>query len=168
MLPDIEVYIDFAVGMKRVGTLHRQPRRGGEALSFEYHTDWLNDAARFSIEPALALDRGTFAPTAGLSVFGSLGDSAPDTWGRRLMQRAERRRAEREGSPVRTLLESDYLLGVADVSRLGALRFRRAGEPEFLAPAGAGVPGLIELARLLQVTKRILRDEENDEDLQRG
>jgi len=166
MLPDIEVHIDFAAGVKRVGTLHRQPRRGGEALSFEYHADWLGDAARFSLEPALALDRGTFAPAAGLSVFGSIGDSAPDTWGRRLMQRAERRRAEREGGPVRTLLETDYLLGVSDVSRLGALRFRRTGEPEFLAPTAAGVPGLIELARLLQITKRILRDEETDEDLQ--
>jgi serine/threonine-protein kinase HipA len=63
-------------------------------------------------------------------------------------------------------MESDYLLGVSDISRLGALRFRRAGEQEFQSPASAGVPGLIELGRLLQVTERILRDEETDEDLQ--
>jgi serine/threonine-protein kinase HipA len=166
MAADIEVFIDFAAGLKRVGTLHRQPRRSGEAVSFEYHAGWLNDAARFSLEPALTLDRGAFAPAAGAPGFGSIGDSAPDTWGRRLMQRAERRRAAREGRPVRTLLETDYLLGVSDVSRLGALRFRRAGEAEFLAPASEGVPGLIELGRLLQITQRILRDEETDEDLQ--
>src|SRR5690606_18423160 len=62
--------------------------------------------------------------------------------------------------------ESNYLLGVADQTRLGALRFRRAGEDEFQAPNRAGVPALIELGRLLQITERILRDEETDDDLQ--
>jgi len=94
-------------------------------------------------------------------------DSAPDTWGRRLMQRVERRLAEREGRAVRTLLESDYLLGVADETRLGALRFRRAEDATFQAPTRVGVPALIELGRLLRVTERILRDEDTDEDLQR-
>jgi len=166
MAADLEVFIDFAAGLKRVGTLHRGPRRGGEAVSFEYHASWLGDSARFSLEPALTLGRGAFAPAAGLPLFGSIGDSAPDTWGRRLMQRAERRRAARAGHAVRTLLETDYLLGVSDISRLGALRFRRAGETEFLSPATDGVPSLIELGRLLRVTQRILRDEETDEDLQ--
>src|SRR3546814_5322030 len=87
------------------------------------------------------LTRGSFTPPAG---FGSIGDSAPDTWGRRLMQRAERRLAEREGRAVRTLAESDYLLGVADETRLGALRFRWAGEEVFQAPIPAGFPALIE------------------------
>ena len=58
MANDIEVYIDFAPGLRRVGTLHRQARRGGEAVSFEYHPDWLGEPARFSLEPALTLDRG--------------------------------------------------------------------------------------------------------------
>lgn len=39
------------------------------------------------------------------------------------MQRVERRLAAREGRAVRRLLDSDYLLGVADAARLGALRF---------------------------------------------
>jgi serine/threonine-protein kinase HipA len=82
------------------------------------------------------------------------------------MQRAERRLAERERRAVRTLVESDYLLGVADETRLGALRFRWVGEDVFRAPSRAGVPALIELGRLLQITERILRAEETDEDLQ--
>ena len=125
-----------------------------------------SDLHRFSLEPALALTRGAFAPPAGLAMFGSIGDSAPDTWGRRLMQRAERRLATREGRTVRTLSESDYLLGVADETRLGALRFREGSTLPFLAPLKTGVPALVELGRLLQVTERILRDEETDEDLQ--
>ena len=166
MADDIEVHIDFGPGLKRVGTLHRQGRRGSEAISFEYHPDWLGEEARFSLEPALTLNRGAFAPLKGQQIFGSIGDSAPDTWGRRLMQRAERRLAEREGRAVKTLMEVDYLLGVSDVSRLGALRFRRSGEEQFQSPTAAGVPGQIELGRLLQITERILRDEETDEDLQ--
>jgi serine/threonine-protein kinase HipA len=165
-MPDIEVHIDFAPGLKRVGTLYRHARRGAEAISFEYHSSWLEDATRFSLEPALLLAPGVFAPAAGSQVFGSIGDSAPDTWGRRLMQRAERRRAQREGRAVRALQELDYLLGVSDVSRLGALRFRNVGEEIFQTPTSAGVPGMVALGRLLQVTDRILRDEETDEDLQ--
>jgi serine/threonine-protein kinase HipA len=165
MANDIDVYIDFEPGLKRVGILHRHARRGAEATSFEYHPDWLADGESFSLEPALTLNRGAFAPADGLPNFGSIGDSAPDTWGRRLMQRAERRRAEREGRQVRTLMEADYLLGVSDVSRLGALRFRRPGEEALQSETADGVPGLIELGRLLQATERILRDEETDEDL---
>jgi serine/threonine-protein kinase HipA len=63
-------------------------------------------------------------------------------------------------------MESDYLLGVSDETRLGALRFRRAGEERFLADSRGGVPALVDLGRLLQSTERILRDEETDEDLQ--
>lgn len=165
-MADIEVHIDFALGLKRVGTLHRHPRRGGEAISFEYHDTWLQDPTRFSLEPALSLGKGAFVPAEGVPLFGSIGDSAPDTWGRRLMQRAERRRAQREGRNVRTLQELDYLLGVSDDSRLGALRFRSRGESNFQSPNGVGVPGLVDLGRLLQATDRIARDEETDEDLQ--
>jgi serine/threonine-protein kinase HipA len=100
-MADIEVHIDFAAGLTRVGTLRRHARRGQETTSFEYHPDWLANKARFSLEPALVLNRGAFTPAAGAPIFGSIGDSAPDSWGRRLMQRAERRRAEREGRQPR-------------------------------------------------------------------
>src|SRR6218665_1852131 len=164
-MADIDVHIDLDGRTRPLGLARSNRVRGGETVLFEYAAEWLGDPDRFSIGPALALTRGPFAPPADRAIFGSLGDSAPDTWGRRLMQRAERRLAEREGRPVRTLAESDYLLGVADETRLGALRFRRAGEEPFQAAVDAGVPALIELGRLLQVTERILRDEETDEDL---
>ncbi|MGF6720853.1 serine/threonine-protein kinase HipA [Paraburkholderia sp. GAS41] len=165
-MADVEVYIDLDGTPRPVGLLRRHASRREETVTFEYDETWLADDERFSIEPALALTRGVFPPLPDQSIFGSIGDSAPDTWGRRLMQRAERRQAEREGRRVRTLGELDYLLGVADETRLGALRFRWSGEDEFQASVPAGVPALIELGRLLQITERILRDEETDEDLQ--
>jgi serine/threonine-protein kinase HipA len=165
-MSDIEVHIDLDGQSRRVGLLRQNILRRTETVTFEYDDVWFDDASRFSIEPALALTRGIFPPPQGQSMFGSIGDSAPDTWGRRLMQRAERRQAERDNRAVRTLTETDYLLGVTDQARLGALRFRRAGDETFQAPSRARVPALIELGRLLQITERILRDEETDEELQ--
>lgn len=165
-MPDIEVHIDLQGRLHQVGLVRTNTVRSSETAVFEYTSEWLANSDRFSIEPALALTRGTFAPLVGQAIFGSIGDSAPDTWGRRLMQRAERRQANREGRAIRTLSESNYLLGVADETRLGALRFRWMGDHVFQAPTKTGVPALIELGRLLQITERILRDEETEEDLQ--
>jgi serine/threonine-protein kinase HipA len=165
-MPDIEIHIDLGGHVRRVGLARLNKVRGTETITFEYDDGWLTDPDCFSIEPALTLTRGTFPPPPNKSLFGSIGDSAPDTWGRRLMQRAERRQANHEHRAVRTLTESDYLLGVSDETRLGALRFRWVGDEVFQAPQRTGVPTLIELGRLLQSTERILRDEETDEDFQ--
>ena len=163
-MSDVEVHIELHGVTRPVGLLRHHSSGRGETATFEYADEWLGSNACFSIEPALRLTKGLFAPPPGLTLFGSLGDSAPDTWGRRLMQRAERRSADREGRRVRTLGELDYLLGVSDETRLGAMRFRRVGENAFQAP-DRGVPPIVELGRLLQVTERLLRDEETEEDL---
>lgn len=165
-MTDFEVYLSLDGGNRLVGHARSNRARGKETVHFEYSDAWLKDAERFALEPILPLTRGGFQPPAGQVIHGSLGDSAPHTWGRRLMQRAERRKAELEGRAVRTLMESDYLLGVADETRLGALRFRRADEDEFLARPHTGVPTLVKLGALLKSSERILRDEETDEDLQ--
>jgi serine/threonine-protein kinase HipA len=165
-MADFEVHLSIDGQTRPIGRARCNMARGRETVLFEYSDEWLRDAARFALAPDLPLTPGIFAPPAGSAIHTSLGDSAPDTWGRRLMQRAERRQARRDGRGVRTLMESDYLLGVADESRLGALRFRRVDGQEFLARPSTGVPALVELGRLLQSTERIFRDEETDEDLQ--
>ena len=165
-MTDFEVHLSLDGVTRKIGHARSNRARGKETVLFEYADEWLRDADCFELEPDLPLTRGGFAPPAGQAIHGSLGDSAPDTWGRRLMQRAERRQAEREGRAVRTLMESDYLLGVSDEARLGALRFRRPGEEAFLADSHRGIPALVDLGRLLESTERLLRDEETDEDLQ--
>ena len=165
-MTDFEVYLSLDGKTHRIGSAHSNRARGKETIIFEYADEWLKYAGHFELEPDLPLARGGFVPSHGKPIHGSLGDSAPDTWGRRLMQRAERRQAKREGRSVRTLMESDYLLGVSDETRLGALRFRRNGGRDFLAETSCGIPPLVDLGRLLQCSDRILRDEETDEDLQ--
>ena len=78
----------------------------------------------------------------GERLFGALGDSAPDRWGRLLMRRAERMRADREGRQPRTLLETDFLLLVDDEARLGALRFAEHEGGPFLRLAASSVSRL--------------------------
>ena len=92
-MADFEAHIDLDGRTRPIGLARSNRVRGTETILFEYDGAWLADPDRFSLEPALALTRGAFAPPAGLVTFGSIGDSAPDTWGRRLMQRAERRLA---------------------------------------------------------------------------
>lgn len=165
-MSEVEVYIEWQGACRLVGRLYRQSGRGHETVTFQYADSWIEADDHFSIDESLKVGRGIFVPPAGYEMFSTLGDSAPDQWGRRLMRRAERRKAEKAQRTPRTLFETDYLLGVADETRLGAFRFRRPGEDVFQAPLETGVPRLVELGNLLGITERMLRDEETAEDLQ--
>ncbi len=82
------------------------------------------------------------------------------------MRRAERRRAEKEGTAPRALREIDYLLLVNDEARQGALRFSEKEDGPFLAERGsAPIPPLIELPRLLSASERVADDTDTEEDL---
>ena len=120
---EVLIYVDLDSVPHFVGRLWSRVRKNKETATFEYDAGWLQHPARFSLEPALQLGPGPFHTAADLPMFGAIGDSAPDRWGRALMRRVERRRAEREGAPPRTLHEVDYLLLVNDEARAGALRF---------------------------------------------
>lgn len=160
------VYIDLQGEPILVGRLWSRIRKGRESATFEYDPSWLAHPERFALEPALTLAPGPFHTPPEKALFGAIGDSAPDRWGRVLMRRSERRRAEREGQTPRTLFEADFLLLVDDVARQGALRFKAETDGPFLAPEnGMRIPPLIELPRLLSAVERVANEEEDDEDL---
>ena len=77
--------------------------------------------------------------------------------GRKLMRRHERGRAQAQGIQPRTLLDVDFLTGVDDETRLGALRFKDPGSEAFLTTTGRPVPPLIDLPSLLSASDRIDR-----------
>lgn len=166
METEVFVYVDIAGTPHLAGRLWARARKGRESATFEYHPDWLEYADRFSLEPALTLGPGPFHTPSGKPLFGTIGDSAPDRWGRVLMRRAERRRAERAGETPRTLMEMDYLLMVDDEARQGALRFARQEGGPFLAEhEAARIPPLIDLPRLLSAAEHVVADTDSDEDL---
>ncbi|MGH7532391.1 MAG: type II toxin-antitoxin system HipA family toxin, partial [Gemmatimonadales bacterium] len=133
--------------------------------SFAYDAEWLARPDRFALEPALSLGADTFYPPDDRALFGAFGDSAPDRWGRTLLQRAERRRASREHGRPRALHELDYLLGVHDETRQGALRFTPPAGGPWLAEGPGAVPPLVELPRLLAASDQIEGEGELDDAL---
>src|ERR1700735_919346 len=147
---EVLVYVDLQGAPHLVGRLWMRTRKDRESATFEYDKSWLAHPERFSLDPALKLGPGPFHAPSDKPLFGAIGDSAPDRWGRVLMRRAERLRAGREGRTARTVTEIDCLLLVDDEARQGALRFtEREGGP-FLAAAGpTKIPPFLELARLL-------------------
>jgi serine/threonine-protein kinase HipA len=163
---DTLVYVDLQGTPHLVGRLWARTRNSKDSASFEYDKSWLANPDRFSLEPALKLGPGPFHTPADIPLFGAIGDSAPDRWGRVLMRRAERRRAETAGETPRTLTEIDYLLMVNDETRQGALRFAAEEAGPFLAAnAPTKIPPLIELPRLLSAAEHVMSDSETDEDL---
>ena len=163
---EIHVSIELGDENHSVGRLWCHNRKGRESASFEYYDSWLKHPEHFALEPALALTAGSFHTLADQSLFGSIGDSAPDRWGRVLMRRAEGQRARAAGETMRTLGEADFLLGVNDEARQGALRFADTPDGPFLAPKSQRtIPPLVDLPKLLSATERFLADEENAEDL---
>jgi serine/threonine-protein kinase HipA len=163
---EVLVYIDLNGVPYMVGRLWARTRKNKEGATFEYDASWLEHRERFSLEPAITLGPGPFHTAADMPMFGAIGDSAPDRWGRALMRRMERRRAEREKQTPRTLQEIDYLLLVDDEARQGALRFaEREGGP-FLREEGAKrTPPLIALPELLSAAERVADDTDTEEDL---
>jgi serine/threonine-protein kinase HipA len=166
METEVFVYVDLHGTLHPAGRLWMRTRGNRESAAFEYHSSWLAHPERFSLDPALKLGPGPFHTASDQPLFGAIGDSAPDRWGRVLMRRAERRRAEREKQTPRTLREIDYLLMVDDEARMGALRFARQEGGPFLAEYGAAkIPPLVQLPRLLKATERTLSDTDTQEDL---
>jgi serine/threonine-protein kinase HipA len=166
MEKDVLVYIDLLGSPHLVGRLWARTRKDRDSASFEYDKTWLADLNRFSVEPALKLGPGPFHTQPNRSLFGAFGDSAPDRWGRILMRRAVRRRAQAEDQAPRNLREIDFLLMVDDEARVGALRFAEQKGDPFLAESGPRrIPPLIELPRLLAATERVLNETDTDEDL---
>jgi serine/threonine-protein kinase HipA len=163
-----QIYVSIQLGEQThsVGKVWFHQRRARQSASFEYNHDWLKHPERFGLDPALQLTEGVFHTTPDQIIFGSIGDSAPDRWGRVLMRRAESVRAKAAAETARTLSEIDYLLGVNDEVRQGALRFSLNPDGPYLTPKNKDcIPPLIELPKLLSATERYLNDDETLEDL---
>jgi serine/threonine-protein kinase HipA len=164
-LQHVEVVLDVEhLGQRRMGTLRRQRARGTEVYSFEFDTQWLARGDALALDPDLLPVPGRTYPPANRAQFGLFMDSAPDRWGRTLMQRREAMLAATEKRPARTLTEWDYLLGVHDRSRVGALRFRASVNSAFLDDSAVNAaPPLTSLRELQGAARALEEDRANDD-----
>ena len=141
----LEVWLDCDLGSPcLVGTLAHD--RG--QIRFHYERQWLRDARAFALDPDLSLDEAPFFPKPELGNFGIFLDSAPDRWGQTLMKRREALQDKDEKRTPRTLYAWDFLIGVQDYTRQGALRFRLAGTEEFLGNEKMAAPPSTTLREL--------------------
>ncbi len=149
-----------------MGTLYAASARGKEVFSFEYDLAWLKSPFAQMLDPDLGLFSGPQYARDGHDNFGLFLDSSPDRWGRVLMQRREAQLAKAENRDVRPLMESDYLLGVYDGHRMGALRFRLSEDGVFLDDqAEMAAPPWAKLRDLEYASLQLERDDaESDQD----
>jgi serine/threonine-protein kinase HipA len=161
-LPDsLEVWLDCDLGpASLVG--HLANDRG--QIRFLYDKAWLSDPRAFALDPDLSLDGHPFFPRPELGNFGVFLDSSPDRWGQTLMKRREALQAKDQKRPAKTLYAWDFLLGVQDVTRQGALRFRPSGTPSFLGNEAFAAPPVTTLRELEQVAWQLTQKRIDDLD----
>lgn len=130
----ILVYADWE-GLNQptlMGTIAAAPVRSTEVFSFEYDETWLKEHNSIYLDPNLGLYKGRQYLPEDKGNFGIFLDSSPDRWGRVLMKRREALIARRDKRKEYPLYESDFLLGVYDQHRMGALRFKISDDGNFL------------------------------------
>ncbi len=161
--------VDVVVSIDRedvfAGRMFSHRSGGRESASFSYEASYLTRPDAYALDPALPLVQGGLHTPVGLPMFRAFADAAPDRWGRALIAREEGRRAAAEGGTARSLGAIDFLLGVRDDLRQGALRFRDPASGAFLADDDSGVPTVTGLARLLDAAEHLEADEESEAEL---
>ncbi len=166
-MADTQVEVFVQVGGENVlaGRLYSHRDGRTESATFAYEASYIEWPDSYELDPTLPLLVGQQQTRNDAAIFGAFSDCAPDRWGRRLIDRAENQRAKHDRQTRRNFGEVDYLLGVRDDLRQGALRFRLPGSGIYLADEQSGVPDLIELGRLLNASERLEREEAGEDDL---
>lgn len=161
---EILVYADWK-GLKinptLLGKLYSTKVGNKEVFSFEYSDGWLKSKFAQVIDPDLTLFSGPHYLDDKKENFGIFLDSSPDRWGQVLMRRREAFLSRKANRQPKTLVQSDYLLGVYDENRVGGLRFKLAEDGEFLnQDKSLAAPPITSLSELLQASLRLEEDEE--------
>lgn len=151
---EVEVCVELNGLTVPAGTAYISERRGVVSTAFTYASGYLESSKAYDISPDLPLTHGARHNVSRLP--GAFSDSAPDRWGRNLIEKWLRAEARRDQRTPPDIAESDFLLGVSDDTRQGALRYRQHGG-EFLSQH-AQVPKLIHLPRLLHAADAVVAD----------
>lgn len=147
-----------------MGILHADRLKGREIFSFEYSKGWLKKGFSHLLDPGLQLYSGPHYLTGEQKNFGLFLDSSPDRWGRILMRRREAALSRLEQREEKKLFETDYLLGVFDEPRMGALRFKTEEQGPFLNNnREMATPPWTALRKLEQVSLRLEAEDVMDD-----
>ncbi len=159
----IYVYDDFSADSPQLlGYLYVDSIKGKESFAFEYDVAWLSEHKAICIDPDISPFKGRQYPSH-TQIFGLFADASPDRWGRVLMTRRERIAAGREGRKPHKLLDSDFLLGVYDETRMGGIRLKLSEDGEFQSSdSDNAVPPWTSLRTLEEASRLFETDEGGD------
>ena len=160
-MKEIFVFADWIELPKtmKIGILRTEISKGEEVFSFEYSASWLRSGYAQEIDPDLRLFTGPQYLSNSKTNFGLFLDSSPDRWGRMLMEKREAIKSRKIEKPKKRLMESDFLLGVNDETRMGALRFKLNEDEEYLSDqADIKIPPFTSIRELEQASLRLEDD----------
>lgn len=167
-MTELDVRLDDETlgGSALVGHLERSNNRGREAIGFEYADEWIAGTtaiAPFALDHQLILGPGRqYARSGAAKLSPAFQDAAPDRWGCMLIERRERIRSRQRGEAPRRLTEWDYLAGVSDVTRMGALRLFSPDTQQFVDHDKLHAPPMTDLRELEAITAAVERDDADD------
>lgn len=155
---------DFLATPQEIGTLGYERVRGKDHFVFEYSREWLKKHGGIMLSGDLMNVPSLQHPRGADSVFGFVKDSFPDRWGRLLLDRRERLKAQAEGRPVRMLTNFDYLTGIEDFTRMGGIRYRDEDSDSYMNDSAKFlVPPIESLRALCDACHEIESAEERNE-----
>ena len=152
---------DWLQAPQLMGRLGYESLRGSDSYSFCFDEEWLRKQGTHFISADIHNYPGMQYTRSGHDIFGCFADALPDRWGRLLLSRREQILANEEHRPVRRLTSFDYLTGIDDFSRMGALRFKLAPDREFINTTdGLRIPPLSDINTLVAACHEVEQSEE--------
>jgi serine/threonine-protein kinase HipA len=147
-MPDRNARVVLGESQTPVGQLRFTQAGPRQFSTFAYDPAWIRNPRAFAVQPAFPLEAGPFH-TSGQrenvrdALAGVFADAAPDSWGRRLLERAY-------GSG---LSEFEYLTLSDDTCRQGALRFLDDAGQVIRGGAAHAVPRLVDLQAITAIAQ---------------
>ena len=147
-MTDFNAQIVLGESLTPVGHLRFTRTGPRQHATFAYDAAWIDNPRAFAIQPTFALEAGPFH-TSGQpghmrdALAGVFSDAAPDSWGRKLIERAY----------GNGLSEFEYLTLSDDTCRQGALRFLDDAGQVIRGGAADAVPRLVDLQAITAIAR---------------
>ena len=147
-MPDYTAHVALGESLTPVGQLRFTQAGPRQFSTFSYDPAWIENPRAFAVQPTLPFEGGPFHMSGQLgnmrdALAGVFADAAPDSWGRRLLERAY----------GNGLSEFEYLTLSDDTCRQGALRFLE-GAGKFIRGAAAdAVPRWVDLQAITAIAR---------------
>ncbi|MGR9194540.1 type II toxin-antitoxin system HipA family toxin [Rhizobium leguminosarum] len=147
-MPDFNAHVVLGENLTPVGQLRFTQAGPRQFSTFAYDPAWIENPRAFAVQPTFPLEAGPFH-TSGQpgnmrdALAGVFADAAPDSWGRRLLERTY----------GNGLSEFEYLTLSDDACRQGALRFVDDRREIIRGGAADAVPRLVDLETITAIAR---------------